>query len=44
MAALGYRPKISFRAGLSLAARWYADHAHLAPPDMTVMPVRNVTQ
>jgi nucleoside-diphosphate-sugar epimerase len=40
MTALGYRPKVSFRQGLSLAARWYADHAHLAPPENTV---RNVT-
>jgi nucleoside-diphosphate-sugar epimerase len=43
MAALGYRPKFSFREGLSLAARWYADHAHLAPPGMNVMNLRNVT-
>ena len=33
MAALGYHPRYSFREGLSLAARWYADHAHLAPPE-----------
>jgi nucleoside-diphosphate-sugar epimerase len=41
MTALGYRPKISFRDGLSLAARWYADHAHLAPAGIDVMNVMN---
>jgi nucleoside-diphosphate-sugar epimerase len=34
MAALGFRPKVSFHEGLWLAAEWYAGHAHLAPPDM----------
>jgi nucleoside-diphosphate-sugar epimerase len=42
MAALGYRPKMAFRDGLALAARWYADHAHLAPADMNVMNGLNV--
>ncbi|MBZ5557747.1 MAG: SDR family NAD(P)-dependent oxidoreductase [Acidobacteriia bacterium] len=41
IAALGYRPKLSFREGLSLAARWYADHAHLAPAEMNGMNVMN---
>jgi nucleoside-diphosphate-sugar epimerase len=31
VAALGYRPKYAFAAGLPLAARWYADNAHRAP-------------
>jgi len=41
--ALGYRPKVSLREGLSRAARWYVDHAHLAPPEAGVTDVRNVT-
>jgi nucleoside-diphosphate-sugar epimerase len=43
IAALGYRPKVSFREGLSRAAQWYADHAHLAPPEAGVLDARNVT-
>lgn len=31
IAALGYVPKVPFKIGLPLAARWYADHADRAP-------------
>jgi nucleoside-diphosphate-sugar epimerase len=44
MTALGFRPKIAFRDGLATVARWYADHAHLAPATLNVMNVMNGLQ
>lgn len=31
VAGLGYQPRVPFRQGLPLAAKWYADNAHRAP-------------
>ncbi len=31
LAALGYQPKYSFQAGLSIVAKWYVENAHRAP-------------
>lgn len=31
LAALGFRPRVRFREGLALTARWYGEHAERAP-------------
>ncbi len=33
LTALGYSPKIDLAQGLSVTAKWYVDHAQLAPPE-----------
>lgn len=43
IAAFGYQPRVSFREGLNLTARWYLDHADRAPREAPVVQERNVT-
>ncbi|MBM4326985.1 MAG: SDR family NAD(P)-dependent oxidoreductase [Deltaproteobacteria bacterium] len=36
IAALGFHPKVGFREGLFITARWYEEHAHEAPSGLNI--------